>query len=517
MTFLPIAQRELAAAARRRGTFRFRWWTTVIGVVVTLLNAVMVEGARRRGSPGAQLFSLLTSYAFGLSAFAGVFLTADSISEEKREGTLGLLFLTDLRGYDVVLGKFFARSLTAFYALLALLPATALPLLLGGVTGSEFARMAMALLNMLLFSLAAGICVSVFRRDSRRALGDTFGLQLLLLAAIPLLHGLAAEFGVPSAWLRWTWLSPTYSFVYARETAYALHAPGFWWSLAGSHALAWCFLALASWRLPVNWQDKPTPIRREFVADPNGRNLPQRSRARARLLERNPVLWLVGSQLRTQWGAWFIVCAWALTLTVVMLVGSQDASELLVGYVVLPFGFCLKALFGLQACRFFAEGRRNGALEFLLCTPLTNRELIRGQALALARAFFWPVLLFLALLMVPAAHGMASTPWSFNLRFLVGPRSETVLPLLYSARMMADLFALCWVGMALALTMKKPQLAAAATLIFVLVLPSIFCWADFLVDLLLIAWSTNRLQRELRSQPTAPFEFGPSQVRLTAG
>ena len=29
--------------------------------------------------------------------------TADSLSAEKREGTLGLLFLTDLRGYDVVL------------------------------------------------------------------------------------------------------------------------------------------------------------------------------------------------------------------------------------------------------------------------------------------------------------------------------------------------------------------------------------------------------------------------------
>src|SRR5215469_11630653 len=106
------------------------------------------------------MFSVLTFYAFGLCLLAGVFFTAHSLTEEKREGTLGLLFLTDLKGYDVVLGKFAAVSLNAFYALLALMPMTALPLLLGGVTGAEFWRMALALINALFFSLAAGICVS---------------------------------------------------------------------------------------------------------------------------------------------------------------------------------------------------------------------------------------------------------------------------------------------------------------------------------------------------------------------
>ncbi|HQU46125.1 MAG TPA: hypothetical protein PK867_25150, partial [Pirellulales bacterium] len=42
-------------------------------------------------------------------------LTADCISSERREGTLGLLFLTDLRGHDVVLGKLVVAGLGAFY------------------------------------------------------------------------------------------------------------------------------------------------------------------------------------------------------------------------------------------------------------------------------------------------------------------------------------------------------------------------------------------------------------------
>ena len=96
-----------------------------------------------------------------------------AFAREKREDTLGLLFLTDLKGYDVALGKFLGRSLNALYGLLALLPVLGLPLLLGGVTGREFWRMALALVNALLFSLALGLAVSAVARDSQRAMGCT--------------------------------------------------------------------------------------------------------------------------------------------------------------------------------------------------------------------------------------------------------------------------------------------------------------------------------------------------------
>jgi ABC-type transport system involved in multi-copper enzyme maturation permease subunit len=68
------------------------------------------------------LFAVQTVCAFGLSLLAGLFLTSDCLSEEKREGTLGLLFLTDLKSHDIVLGKFVATALSALYCLLALLP-----------------------------------------------------------------------------------------------------------------------------------------------------------------------------------------------------------------------------------------------------------------------------------------------------------------------------------------------------------------------------------------------------------
>ena len=54
---------------------------------------------------GMSLFYTLSSFTFFYCAMSGIWVTSDCISEEKGEGTLGLLFLTDLKGYDVVFGK----------------------------------------------------------------------------------------------------------------------------------------------------------------------------------------------------------------------------------------------------------------------------------------------------------------------------------------------------------------------------------------------------------------------------
>jgi hypothetical protein len=80
------------------------------------------------------VFWFVSVLAFIWCLFEGPRNTADALSEEKREGTLGLLFLTDLKGYDVVLGKLLATSLTSFYGVLAIVPPLSIPLLLGGVT-----------------------------------------------------------------------------------------------------------------------------------------------------------------------------------------------------------------------------------------------------------------------------------------------------------------------------------------------------------------------------------------------
>src|SRR5256885_2607021 len=120
MSFLPIVERELRIASRRKSTFRIRRWTALFAIGISFLFLIFVALSDSRSS-GRVMFGILTGFAAALSLLTGIFLTSDCLSIEKREGTLGLLFLSNLKGYDVVFGKFAARSLNAFYGLFALL------------------------------------------------------------------------------------------------------------------------------------------------------------------------------------------------------------------------------------------------------------------------------------------------------------------------------------------------------------------------------------------------------------
>ena len=103
MTFLPIVARELRVAARRRGTYWVRSGAALGILVIGTWFFLLKQGQPPQGI-AMGLFLILTGSAVLYCLLSGVWFTADCLSEEKREGTLGLLFLTDLKGYDVVFG-----------------------------------------------------------------------------------------------------------------------------------------------------------------------------------------------------------------------------------------------------------------------------------------------------------------------------------------------------------------------------------------------------------------------------
>ena len=123
MNPFPIVGRELLVASRRRETQLIRFVSATLALVALVFLYVTM---RANDMPPHQVSPLLFGWIAGISFFfcnlAGVRLTADTLSEEKRNGTLGLLFLTNLRGLDVVLGKMSANSLQAVFGLMAVAP-----------------------------------------------------------------------------------------------------------------------------------------------------------------------------------------------------------------------------------------------------------------------------------------------------------------------------------------------------------------------------------------------------------
>lgn len=108
MHFLPVVQRELRLAARQSRTYYIRMAAALVGFVILAYVGLAQQGLGLGG--GGLLFLTLTQLAGWVCLGGGVRLTADAISREKRDGTLGFLFLSHLSGLDVVLGKLVAQA-----------------------------------------------------------------------------------------------------------------------------------------------------------------------------------------------------------------------------------------------------------------------------------------------------------------------------------------------------------------------------------------------------------------------
>jgi ABC-type transport system involved in multi-copper enzyme maturation permease subunit len=498
MTFLPIVERELRVTARRKSTYYIRFGTGLAAAIIggmAFALAVLSAGIGPGGGAGLSgdfVFSVLSYYLYGICLLAGVLLAADSLSEERREGTLGLLFLTDLKGYDVVLGKLLAVSLNAFYGLLAVFPILGLSLVAGGVEGAEFWRMCLALINALWFSTTLALWTSARSESGSRSMLLAGWYLILLAVVLPALT---------SAWADSAWafpaasVSPSESFYYAQAGNYWRQGERFWSSLAVSNMGGWLFLALASWRLGRFAGNGPASNNANFWQRflMGGAGKKQR---RAPLLEINPVLWLLEDAPRLRWITWGLCVAGSLLMIACMAAGGGMGVAFLPSCAK-PFYFLLKILFAVQACRFFSEARRNGTLELLRVAPLDSRTIIDGQLQALRRMFLWPVVVlmgveFLCLLFfwTGPKPGAGFILFLFSLVFGVPWQL---------CRVAADFLAICWFGMWLALTTKRPQSAAGLTILFAIVLPAVaFCVPTFVVDIVLIVICREKLRRDFR-------------------
>lgn len=468
MTFLPIVERELLVASRRHGTYSIRLVVALVAIVIGVFFYVANLRAPRN-LVAYYIFQGLSVLALLYCLAAGRRSTADCLSEEKREGTLGLLFLTNLKGYDVVLGKLAATSLNSFFCLLAMFPVLAVPLMMGGITNGEFWRMVLVLVNTFLFSLAVGIFSSSLSQNARRAMGANFLWFLLLAFTLPSIAGAIAYFTPTHLFIpELFFCCPVYSFYLSFASRYPFETAHFWSCMAVVHGLTWILIALASRIVLGSWQDRPaekgkTPLRERWQTFVYGHPA-KRIALRKRLLDINPFLWLAARAWVKPIGAWIglaIIAAWWLTVRAFL--DSSWHDEMLCFTTALLLNCLLKLWIAVEAGQRLADDQKIGALELLLSSPLTVRDILRGQFLALRRQFLGP-LMVVAIVELGLSAALAHyAPLYASRTFAFGNASLALLA--------ADLTALIWVAIASALTAKNPNHASVNTIFRILILP----------------------------------------------
>ena len=477
MTLLPIVERELRVRARSRATYWTRFGVVLAGLLITLPGYLSAYSNSTPAEIGRAAFTGIIGMAFLLSC-AGCLLTADAIGSERREGTLGLLFLTRVRSIDVLLGKFASTGATCMLALVAFLPLLMIPVLAGGVTGGETFRNWLALLDTLLLALAAGLWVSARGYDRLRAARASAVLVFGIVVG-PFLAGRL----IRSAW-GWQGLdlaSPLTTLIQASAANYKISAARFWISLFISAAIG---LGLLSGALVAMRRGSQTEAPAEGGAKQRlriilwGDNPVPPPRKRKLADEKSPIHWLLRRQRGTKTAVWLgalISSLFILSLSVVLrfLFTSTSSTAMLLRSLSLAVVMIQGSIFAWVASRFFVESRQNSELEVLLTTPLGARQVVLAQWDFLKRLFRWPVLamlfpIFYSAINILILRASLSGPWRvYYLCSLACSVVETIV----------GLGALCWAALWFGFRARTQVRAILWTLIIAKGVPYVLSFA----------------------------------------
>lgn len=434
-----MVQRELRAEARNRANY---WARVYAGLLFVLMFAGVMLLADRKSdaqSIGATLFGNLQSILISLIWLGAPLLTADCIARERRDGTLGLLFLTPLSPVGIALGKSLIHVIRSFTLLLVAVPVMALPVLLGGVTWKDGLLAILLDLSSLLLALSAGLFASTLTENRVRAVlfaealsvaflvgfVGTCGTEFVLQALPYVPLGLRLEMPTPQ-WLvaaifasgimgvsdvAGIWREVWMRFPVALQDGLLVAAARNFllFGTVAASAVGLAALRLRCLRRAEPNRPRTAQAHKWFLTPKFGvRFFRRRRRA---ILGRNPILWLQGYTTGARMNKW----GWCMVMLVLVPFPAwwpavdmqpllrEDWLEWYLGvFVFLAAGmaFC--------SANSFRDERENGALELLLVTPLTVRQIVAGRLQGIWIRFLPAVMLLVV-----------------GILFTVGPRQPT--------------------------------------------------------------------------------------------
>jgi ABC-type transport system involved in cytochrome c biogenesis permease component len=447
-----------------------------------VLVATAIGESMRWGGAGSLSTSLmgtlmLSAFHSGLMVFfffACPMATADTLARERREGTLGLLFLTSLTTTQVVMGKTAAQVVRSVALWLAVVPFLAIPFLLGGTTLADFARSLAAETAMVFTGLAAGF-LGTSRATSWMG---AIGAAAVWMIALVLMQGLLCTVVVIGVarllttsteipWEAWPMIpfgvafaSSGFAGLQSSLTGIAIGTIPTWVGVAVNWSLATMVLAsLASFagaiRLAAVLLERQ--MRREREGDlgkltqlESQRETGYRRRNR-RWMSVDPILWLELLSPSIRHGRWVLPVLVLILGGLVLPIRSYDRD---VENWFLFVGPTLLVIEALLAAGSFRREIEEGTLEILLVTPLRPSSLVRGRRMALLVGI-GPGVIAASLLSLVTQEQVQTGDW-----------------FLHTLCMVSSWLTLPWVGMRCAMRRLHPLNGWALTLAWGVLAPA---------------------------------------------
>lgn len=395
-----VFRREFVTLTRRR---LFYWKRTALVLLcgLIILFGFLIGAASRTSTVGLAIFMPVSFVTLVAMVFIAPNLALACVVREKTDRTLGLLFLTDITGWQFVLGKLLTGMFSTVLLLLSVLPLFLLVASLGGVSPGQILSAFSILLGAILLGSSQGIfagCVMRTERGSEKLLGWVWLLYWIFLPM-----GLGIISGIWSIHFDWSaWPGSMISpFLAMTNLSEGSNISGGFLSLTASVLLA----------LPLLWISKSVVLRlvtekekeASQVASQEGISLAKGERKirfsfwwrKARPwvtpppIIGNPILWKDYQFFYNgKWATW-IKCGVFLGSVSTICLGIFYAmredlhlDDMVVGLLITLF-FCSALGLGLISVNnfglMFNRERKSRAIEVLLTTDLTDQEIIWGK------------------------------------------------------------------------------------------------------------------------------------------
>lgn len=375
-------------------------------------------------------------------------MTADCISRERREGTLGLLFLTPLKSWEVVIAKGATHILRAFTLVAAAIPVVMLPVLMGGVSLKTATQCLVIHFYAAAVAVAGSLTASAIAELWWKAQVAALVRILIIAGFIGTLAGLVISsiLGHAPAAFAWLFIGVGLNGVAPMLAADLGRVPG---SLDARavEGMVLTFLAGGTMAAVLGISYASLLIRRRTTAEAPTKPMSHEVQSLyqpiiaggwlrhslTRSLDRNPIDWLhqrTTTARLSKWGLCLALVVIETVLSMELQLWERAQPWICDGYQVFIM---------ILAASSFMQERETGALELLLVTPLRERDLLWGRLWGIWRTLFPSLLLLSFMLYVGEqmgswnrSEGLSATVLALDLA--AGVVSLPVIGLYFSLR-----------------------------------------------------------------------------------
>lgn len=278
------------------------------------------------------------------------------------------------------------HTITAACGLFAVIPVFFLPILAGGVTWAETLRVLLGIVVAFFFALCLGVWISTRSRDGRNSVLATLAAMALLMILPLLWMALLDDLFRLKAWAPGAQLSPAMLLFYARDHWY--YSPSskavYWLTLSLFFVGAVVLAGLSTLSLPNIW-------RSTGEAAPKPRKTKRPARAMffpLRFISENPFHELLLRRLvEFRWGRRLRRLAMVFFAAMILFSFGDEAPFVFAAMVLFLMHFATKFVMAFDATRAIHDDKRGSALELILATTLTEREIASGHAEAFRERF----------------------------------------------------------------------------------------------------------------------------------